>query len=316
MEKRIYLFEKIPVDVLDLNSIPLEIVKLTEKRGKPRTVFYLNSICANLALSDGQYLKIIKKADLVYADGWGIVSAAKLMGKNLPERVNAADFFDQFCQEVVKQNLSLYLLGARRKIIQKTIANLKQKFPKLKIAGFHHGFFSQEQKGKIIDKINSLKPDLLLVGIGVPKQEKWIYQHKKDLQVKVIWAVGGLFNLLSGELSRAPRLMRNFGLEWVYRLCQEPKRLGRRYFFGLPLFFFQVIKWRLSPVFRKLNLLSSSIINFILLFFVYFVGFGLVSIIGKLLKKSFLGVYKGKEKTYWIKVKEEKKSLKDYYRQF
>lgn len=247
MRKRIYLFDKIPVDVLDLNSIPLTIVKLAEGRdSKPRTVFYLNATCANLTLSDREYLKIIQKADLVYADGWGVVLAAKLMGKNLPERVNAADFFDQFCQAVIKKNLSVYLLGAREKILRKTVANLKQKFPKLKIAGSHHGFFNQRQEKEIIDKINSLKPDFLLVGMGVPKQEEWIDKYQGKLQVKVIWAVGGLFNLLSGELSRAPALMRNFGLEWLYRFCQEPKRLGRRYFFGLPLFFFRVIKWRLS----------------------------------------------------------------------
>lgn len=245
MRNRIYLFERIPVDILDLNSIPLAIVKLTERKdNKPRIVFYLNAACTNLALSDEEYLKTIKKADLVYADGWGIVLAAKLMGENLPERVNAADFFDQFCQKAVKKNLSLYLLGARKEIIQGAVANLKQKFPGLKILGSHCGFFTQKQEKEIIGKINALKPDFLLVGMGVPKQEEWIDKHKGKLKVRVIWAVGGLFNLLSGELSRAPAFMRDFGLEWLYRLFQEPKRLRRRYLLSLPLFFFRVIKWR------------------------------------------------------------------------
>jgi len=247
MQKRIFLFEKIPIDVLRLNLIPSAIVKLAERGSdKPSIVFYLNAACANLALSDRNYLKLIKKADLIYADGWGVVLVAKLLGKNLPERTNAADFFEQFCRVVAKENLNLYLLGARKGVIQKTVANLRRKFPKIKIAGFHHGFFTQKQEKEIIDKINNLRPDFLLVGMGVPKQEEWIDKHKENLQVKVIWAVGGLFNLLSGELSRAPTLMRNFGFEWLYRLFQEPKRLGRRYIFGLPLFFFRVIKWRIT----------------------------------------------------------------------
>ena len=247
IRNRIHLFGKIPVDVLTCQSISGKLVDLAgQKNRKPRIVFYLNAACANLALSEREYLEIIQKTDLVYTDGWGLVLAAKLMGKNLPERTNAADFFDQFCQEVVKRKLSLYLLGGRKEIIQKAVANLKQKFPKLKIIGFHNGFFNQEQEKKIIDKINTLQPDFLLVGMGVPKQEKWIDKHQNELQVKVIWAVGGLFNLLSGELSRAPRLMRNFGFEWLYRLFQEPKRLGRRYLLGLPLFLFRVIKWRIT----------------------------------------------------------------------
>ena len=316
MDKRAYLFEKIPVDVLGLESIPQEIVKLANgKLIKPKAVFYLNSACASLALSNKEYLEILQKGDLVYADGWGVVLAAKLMGKKLPERANAADFFDHFCQLVAKKKLSLYLLGGKKEIVLKAATNLKQKFPKLKITGYHHGFFDKKQEEEIIEEINNLKPDFLLIGLGVPKQEKWMVKHRNKLQVKVIWGVGGLFNLLSGGLSRAPKLMRNFGLEWLYRLFQEPERLGKRYLFGLPPFFFRVIKWRFGPILRKLNLISLKIINFILTSFVYWLGFGVVSVVGKLFKKKFLETNNQDGKTYWKEIR-EKLPLKSFYRQF
>jgi len=121
---------------------------------------------------------------------------------------------------------------------------LRERFPGLEIAGYQHGYSEDDQE--VIDKINQAAPDILFIGLGFPKQEKWISKHLEDLDIKVAVCIGGVFDVISGKTKRAPRWMQDACLEWLWRLIQEPRRLWKRYLFGNSQFIFLVIKQYLS----------------------------------------------------------------------
>jgi len=209
---------------------------------KRKFVTYLNAHCFNLAIKDKKYRQILSVSDIVYPDGISIVWAARILGYSLPERVNAADFFGRFCRETQDRKISLYLLGGSENTIKKAIERLKANYPRLKVHGSYNGYFSENEEIKIIEEINRQRPHILLLGLGAGRQEKWVFRNLNKLDVNVVWAVGGLFNLLSGELKRAPRWMIKAGLEWLYRLIQQPNKLWRRYLIGNTIFIFLVFR--------------------------------------------------------------------------
>ena len=134
------------------------------------------------------------------------------------------------------------MLGGKPGVAEKAMENAKAKFPAAKFIGAAPGFFADSaEEQKVIEKINALDPDILLVAMGVPKQEKWIAKHRHELVCGIALAVGGLLDFVSGRIPRAPVWMRRLGIEWCYRLYQEPRRMFRRYVIGNPLFLLRVI---------------------------------------------------------------------------
>ena len=133
-------------------------------------------------------------------------------------------------------------MGGKPDVVQKAAVELEKRFPGLEISGFHHGFFNEREESGIIKEINFLKPNILMVGLGVPKQEKWVRRHLNELDVNLCWGVGAAFDWLSGQRKRAPRWMVSCGFEWAHRLYQEPKRLMRRYLIGNPVFIYHILK--------------------------------------------------------------------------
>jgi len=230
------------VNVLDRKEI-IEVLSEFAKGDCPRTAYYLNAYCANIACSDKEYKAILNKSDLVYAGGQGVVWASKLLGKPLPERVNILDFFDKLVKQLIERKISIYLLGGEKTVIKNAEAVLRKKG--LDIIGARDGFFTKDEEADVIKEINVLSPDILMVGMGVPWQEKWIYDHLNELNVRLCWAVGGVFKIFSGELKRTPHWIIDCGLEWFYLGLQDPKRLWRRYFIGNIIFIYNVLKWRL-----------------------------------------------------------------------
>ncbi|MDD5477770.1 MAG: WecB/TagA/CpsF family glycosyltransferase [Candidatus Omnitrophica bacterium] len=211
---------------------------------KAKFITYLNAHCVNTALIDNEYKKILQKADLVYTGGQGVVWAARFLGNPLPERVNILDFFDRLVSELKDRKITIYLLGGREGTVKKTAEALKAKG--LRIVGSREGFFAKSEEQKIIQEINSLKPNILMVGMGVPKQEKWIANNIGALNVNLYWAVGAVFDWLSGQRKRAPNWMIKFGLEWLHRLWQQPKRLWKRYLLGNLIFIHHILRCKLS----------------------------------------------------------------------
>ncbi len=208
--------------------------------GSPHQVSYLNADCLNKCWSDQRYRETIQASDLVYADGMGVVWASRLFGHPLPERLNANDLMPEFCRRAEEKAYKIFLLGGEEGVAQKAGEDLKQKYPNLQIVGWHHGYFPEDEEPHVLETIRSAQPDILIVGMGAPKQELWIRRNLEALGVPVAWGVGGLLDYSVKGLRRAPVWMRRAGMEWLWRLCLEPKRLWKRYLLGNLLFTFRV----------------------------------------------------------------------------
>ncbi|MBR2488118.1 MAG: WecB/TagA/CpsF family glycosyltransferase [Kiritimatiellae bacterium] len=177
----------------------------------------------------------LRNADFVTADGMPIVLLSKMLGMALPERVTGADMVPQICRRCAEEGLSVYVLGGDRDVLDEAFA--KMDIPNLKIAGLDPAFVKLDvDQPEIVERINAAKPDILFVALGNPKQELWMGRNKAKLDVGAMIGVGGTFNFLAGRVKRAPRWMQKSGLEWVYRIVQEPGRLWRRYAYGLVKF--------------------------------------------------------------------------------
>ncbi len=225
----------VPIRAIELKKIPDVIESLIE-HGYQETFYYVNAHCLNISVKNSQYRHILNKASLVYSGGLGPVLASKLLNQPLPERTPTPDFIDKVFSTAQKRNWSIYLLGTKQASLKLAIQKIKTKFPKLEICGYHHGYFNEAENRKIINEINELKPTLVIVGMGTPKQETWMDENSGKLNVKAIWAVGALFDVISGALPRAPICLQKAGLEWFFRLCQEPQRLWARYLIGNAMF--------------------------------------------------------------------------------
>ncbi len=164
-------------------------------------------------------------ADLVTPDGFGLIWAANLHGLPLKSRVAGIDILEEIF--ACDRSLTVYLLGSKPGVAKKAGENIEREYERIEVVGNHHGYIETEGPESVISEINETDPDLLLVGMGVPKQERWITENKEKVNASVVMGVGGSFDVISGNLPRAPRWMRERGLEWLYRIRLEPRRLGK-----------------------------------------------------------------------------------------
>ena len=173
---------------------------------------------------------------MVLADGSGVALATLLNSGIACPNHNGTDLTPLLMKAAQDKGLSVFLLGARPGIAAIAAQTLQTAFPRLKIAGTHHGHFSDFHDETIVEHINDTKPDIVMVAFGVPQQDVWLAKYADKLDAPVTLGVGGLFDFLSGRIPRAPKLLRKLGMEWTYRLYQEPTRMWRRYIIGNPLF--------------------------------------------------------------------------------
>ncbi|PCI55825.1 MAG: glycosyltransferase [Gammaproteobacteria bacterium] len=202
--------------------------------------FFINVNSINLCLKQPDFHHTLQQADKLLADGSGMRLAAKSAGYLLKDNTNGTDMLPHLCLSCIEQSKSIYFLGSKLGVAAKAASNLKKQFPGLLIAGTEHGFIGSSQLNKQIEKINKSGCDILLVAMGSPFQEKWLLEHKEQLQCQTALAVGGLFDFYSGEIARAPLWLRELGLEWGWRLWQEPMVKFKRYVIGTPLFLFRI----------------------------------------------------------------------------
>jgi N-acetylglucosaminyldiphosphoundecaprenol N-acetyl-beta-D-mannosaminyltransferase len=192
----------------------------------------------NVSHSDSAYRDILERADVVYCDGEGVRLGAWLAGQSIPERMTGADWIEPLCALAVREDLSLFLLGGEPGVADEAATILRARHPGLRIRGTASGYSAGSAA---IQAINLCRPDIVLIGMGTPTQEKWIAAHRADLDVPVVWAVGALFDFVAGRIPRGPRWMTQHGLEWFCRLTAEPRKLWRRYLIGNPRFLIRVI---------------------------------------------------------------------------
>ncbi len=244
-EKRVSVLG-VGVDPLELREVLLTVEKFI-RSGEKKTVNYANVYTVNIALRDMGFRDILNRSDLVYCDGYGVVLGAKILGGRLPGRMTGADWIydlGSFCQG---KGYSIFLLGSRPGVAEKAAKRLRSIYPTLKISGFHHGYLKEEEKAeRAIQLVNRSVSDILLVGMGSPTQEKFLHRYRRRIEVPVCWSVGALFDFVAGEVPRAPKWMLDNGLEWLFRLLYEPRRMWNRYLVGNSLFLLRILKSRLK----------------------------------------------------------------------
>lgn len=200
--------------------------------GPPRQVCFANADCLNLACVHPEYRRTLEVAPLVLPDGTGVRLASRLAGRPIRWDVNGTDLFPHLCRRLAADGRRVFLLGARPGVAERVGEWIARHHPGLAVAGAHHGYFTPAEEPDVIARIRAARPDVLLVAFGAPRQDVWIRDHARELGVPVALGVGGLFDFYSDALPRAPLWMRELGLEWSFRLWQEPGRLWRRYLIG------------------------------------------------------------------------------------
>jgi len=238
-----------PVDVVGLPIRPFDLSGLiatvvARAQGRiPTFGCYANAHTVNLACADPGYSRVLEKCDLLFADGASIVWAAHLAGITLPGRITAMDYLPVLAGRCEQAEVSLFLLGSKPGVAEKARQNLMTKFPRLRIAGFHHGHFDIAESETVISAINAARPDILLVGMSSPRQEQWIIENQHRIDAPVRWCVGALFDYLAGEELRAPAWLCRAGFEWLFRLAMDPVGKWRRYVLGNPRFVWNTVRW-------------------------------------------------------------------------
>jgi N-acetylglucosaminyldiphosphoundecaprenol N-acetyl-beta-D-mannosaminyltransferase len=178
---------------------------------------------------DARLHDAVTGCDLVLADGQSVVWASRLLRRRLPERVAGIDLFVHLLGEAERRGLSVYLLGARPEVLERTVAHVRERFPDLSIAGARDGYFNEKQTPEVADAIAASSAQLLFLGMTSPKKENFVAEYGERTGARVIHGVGGSFDVLAGVVKRAPESWQRAGFEWLYRALQEPRRLGRRY---------------------------------------------------------------------------------------
>ena len=210
--------------------------------GEKALLAFVNPDCLNIAYTHDRYRAVLQQAARVLPDGIGVKIGCRMRGVGLAANVNGTDLFPRLCERAARDGFSLFLLGARPGIAELVAENMQARYPGLMIAGIQHGYFGPDEEDEIITRINASGAGVLLVAFGVPRQELWLADHHDALTPPVRMGVGGLFDFYSGRIPRAPLWLREIGLEWVWRLIQEPGRMWRRYILGNPLFLYRVWK--------------------------------------------------------------------------
>lgn len=200
-----------------------------------RTVYFINTNSVNTAHNNDKFKSILASSDKNFPDGSGVRIAAKRYGIQLRDNVNGTDLLPGLCRESSEQKKSIFLLGSAPGVAEQTARKIQALYPRVEIVGTHHGYFDLEDSSSVIDRINASGAHICLVGLGSPHQETWLHKNRQALKVETALAVGGLFDFYSGNIPRAPLWMREMGLEWVFRLIQEPKKKFSRYVLGLSL---------------------------------------------------------------------------------
>jgi N-acetylglucosaminyldiphosphoundecaprenol N-acetyl-beta-D-mannosaminyltransferase len=230
-------------------NILIDVVTMKEAVGavagfilerKPHLVVTPNAEIVMMAQQDTQLADIINHADLVVPDGAGVVWAARYNGNAMPERVAGYDLVQNLLFEAVSKQYRIYMFGGAPGIVEKAKLAAETSYPGVQIVGTRHGFFTEQDEPEIVSNIKKCRPDILLVALGVPRQEKWLAKNMTNIAAPVAIGVGGSFDVMAGIVRRAPLWMQKAKLEWLYRLAMQPTRAIRM--LALPRFVLQVIQ--------------------------------------------------------------------------
>lgn len=233
----------VPIDSITMSEAVERIGAFLAEDGV-HSIFTPNSEILMSSQRDPVLRNILINADMLVADGAGVVLASKILRHSVPEKVSGVDLVYRVLKAYEQKHLRCFLLGSKPGVAEEAAVKIITDFPGIIIAGFRDGYFNEDQNEEVIDAINASKADILLVALGAPKQEKWIASNKNNLNVKICIGVGGTLDILSGRVKLAPDFFRRNGLEWLYRLYKEPRRAKRM--LDLPRFVLRVIWSRIT----------------------------------------------------------------------
>ncbi len=216
----------ISFDVLTMNEVIKKANEFLNTEGNKYIVTPNSEMCI-VAKEDEKFRNILNKADLIIPDGIGVVFASKLNKNKLKERVAGYDFVINFFEKHNKDKLKVYMLGSKPGVTDKAKINIENKYKNVEVVGHRDGYFKKDDEQKIVEEISKQQPDLLLVALGMNKQETFIYNYKDKLNSKISIGVGGAIDVLAGEVKRAPKIFIKLNLEWFYRLLKQPTRFFR-----------------------------------------------------------------------------------------
>jgi N-acetylglucosaminyldiphosphoundecaprenol N-acetyl-beta-D-mannosaminyltransferase len=234
-----------PIDNLSFDDTVRKIEDSIQKR-KPIRHCAINAAKIVKIQNDRKLREMVVSSDLINPDGQSIVWASRFLKKPLPERVTGIDLMQKLLELAARKGYKVFLLGAREEVICELKEKLRQKLPSLNLVGWRNGYFSPAEEEGLVKEINQKKPDILFVGMSSPKKEYWMSKYQSALKVPFCMGVGGGFDVLVGKIKRAPRWMQRVGLEWFYRLLQEPTRMWKRYLVTNTLFLFFLLKEKLK----------------------------------------------------------------------
>ena len=229
-----------------VNMTKEEILAILEKRVKENKKTYVVTANAEIVMyakENVSYFNIITKADYIVPDGIGIVKGAKILKKEIKERVPGVELMISLLEVANKFNQKVYFYGAKKEILEKMIEQIKVKYPNINIVGHSNGYINDDNN-EITNEIIDLRPDYIFVAKGAPLQDKWIDKVIQNVDKGLFMGVGGSFDVLSGEVKRAPEIWQKLNLEWLYRIAGDPKRWKRS--MALPKFVIEVLKLRIT----------------------------------------------------------------------
>jgi N-acetylglucosaminyldiphosphoundecaprenol N-acetyl-beta-D-mannosaminyltransferase len=236
-----------PVDRISLADALGDLCLRIERKKRTHVVF-INAAKTVHCRRDTELRRAIDRADLLLADGVPIVWASRLTGAGLPGRVNGTDLMEAMLGNAAERGYRVFLLGAQPDVLDRCVQQILLRYPNINIVGYRDGYFSQADEKQVVQQINESRADILFLGMGTPQKELWADRNLPFLNVSVCQGVGGSFDVLAGLVKRAPEWVQRCGLEWSFRLLQEPKRLWRRYLTTNLVFLWLVLRDAIVPV--------------------------------------------------------------------
>ena len=251
---RLWLLDA-PIDVATSDQMAQRLLELAA-HGRAAVAMGANAHTLTLAQEQPAYRALLQQAEVIFADGQGVVWAARWCG--LPasgdyrgqagarriERANFLNIYEALLAACARRGARCYVLGGRPGIAERATQALARRWPGLAVVGAHDGYFSEAEAAAVAAEIRRAAPDLVLVGLGSPRQETWAMRYREAAGARLYWCVGASLEILAGEEPATPRWMQRAGVEWCFRLLRHPRRFWRRYLLGLPRFVWLVLRWR------------------------------------------------------------------------
>lgn len=224
------------ISIDEAGEITSNLIKESNKSCK--MVFAPNTEFIMMAQKDKEFYDILKRADLATPDSVGVMMGGKKQKKPFKQRIPGQAYFRKVLEVGEKENWTFYLLGGKGDVPRLAAENVKKDFPNINIVGCHEGFFEEDNEEEVIAEINSLEPNVLFVAMGAPLQEKWIAKHQSELKCDIAAGQGGTFDYEAGIIRRAPVIIQKLGIEWLWRLILQPKRIIRM--MALPIYYLKI----------------------------------------------------------------------------